>query len=66
MNDTFSISNLVFARFQNMHFSVQNKLYAVHTNFLPTVLNSTSVRLRYSNLTCEIIIAGKPRENTLD
>ena len=71
-NDTFSISNLVnlvFARFQYIHFSVQNKFYAIHTNFLPTVLNSTSVRLRYSNLTCEkskkIIIAGKPRENNL-
>ena len=48
-NDTFSISNLVFARFQYIHFSVQNKFYALHTNFLPAVLNSTSVRLRYSN-----------------
>ena len=64
-SDTFSISNLVFARFQYIHFSV----HTIHTNFLPTVLNSTSVRLRYSNLTCEkskkIIIAGKPGENNL-
>ena len=48
-NDTFSVSNLVYARFQYIHFLVQNKFYAIHTNFLPAVLNSTSVRLRYSN-----------------
>ena len=64
-----SISNLVFAWFQYIHFSVQNKFYAIHTNFLPAVLNWTSVRLRYSNLTREkskkIIIAGKPREKNL-
>ena len=41
-NDTFSICNLVFARFQYIHFSVQNKFYAIHTNFLPAVLNSQS------------------------
>ena len=67
-NDTFSISNFT-ARFQYIHFSVQNKFYAIHTTFLPALLNSTSVRLRYSNLTWEkskkIMIAGKPRENNL-
>ena len=60
-NDTFSIRDGF-----NIHFSVQNKFYAIHTNFLPAVLNSTSVRLRYSNLTRRnpVIIGESPGKTT--
>ena len=43
------ISNLVYRTVSIHTFSVQIKFYAIHTYFLPAVLNSTSVRLRYSN-----------------